>query len=354
MTQARSASEVVRLLDLSRHAEAESVTRSLLASDPESARLHRLLALALIGLDRPREAVEAARTACRIAPEDADCLIAFSRAAVALGDLQLGLVTAERAVANAPHAWVTHFTLGRALLATGSAGWALAAADEAVRLSPSSSQAHNLRGMCLARTGRRAEARTTYRRALTLDPHNALAMNNLAAMDALRNPLRAVRGLTSAASTAPHERIIHRNLAIVTHNLLFHLRWVVLGGGLVEIAFAYGGAPRWVRTAGLALIAILVLGIVVRFVRALPRGARRSPHVLLASLHGRTALALLYLAFVGLLVVQEALGPPATRDAATGWLLQLLVVGAVVMTVQRFRHQGRRRPDSRDRGPSSS
>lgn len=341
MTQARSGSEVARLLDLSRYAEADSSARALLALDPESTTLHRLLASALIGLERPTEAIEAARTACRLAPDDAACLVTLSRAEIAGGRVGPGLEAARRAVSAAPHSASTHFGLSQAFLAAGNATGALTAADEAVRLSPGSAQVHNLRGMCLDRAGRRAEARTAYQRALALDPQNALAMNNLAAMDVLRNPLRAVRGLTAAASADPQQRVVHHNLVVVTHNLVFQLRWVVLGGGLVEVALAYGGAPRWTRLLGLVLLASLVLGIVVQFVRALPRGTRRSPRALFASLKGRTTIALLYLALAGVIVVEVAVGTGEARDTATRWLVQLLVIGLVVMAVQRRRRTRR-------------
>jgi Flp pilus assembly protein TadD len=348
MAPSRSEVDLERLLDLSRYAEAEASVRALLASEPESASLHRSLARALIGLARPVEAVEAARTACSIRPDDPNCLITLSRAAVAQKDMKLGLEAAGQAVGAAPHAWSTHFTLSQALLASGDARSALASADEAARLAPGSASTHNLRGMCLARAGRRGEARAAYERALAIDPQHALAMNNLAAMDVLRNPLRAARGLTAAASADPQHQVIHRNLAIVTHNLVYQLRWVILCGGLVEVALAYGGAPRWSRTVVLATIAILVLTIGIRFVRSLPRGTRRSPQALFAGLRGRTAVALLYLVIAGSVVSTVALGSPGTRDGATRLLVQLLVIGGAVMALQLFR-RGRRRTGGANR-----
>jgi Flp pilus assembly protein TadD len=341
MGQARTSTDVARLLDLSRYAEAETSARDLLGSDPESATLHRLLAAALIGLDRPAEAVEEARVACRIAPGDPSCLTTLSRAAIEHGDVPLGLSAAQHAVTLAPHSAATHFSMCQALLASGSTASALSAADEVVRLAPAAASSHNLRGICLERAGRRTEARAEYRQALALDPQHALAINNLAAMDVLRNPLRAAQGFTAAAAVDPQQRIVQRNLVVATHNFVYQLRWVVLAGGLVEVALAYGGAPLWVRQAGLALLAGLLVAIIVRFARALPRGVRRSPRVLFSNLRGRMALMLLFLVFVGFLVVQVALGDAAGRAAGTQWLVELLVIGVAVAIWQR-RRAGRR------------
>ena len=325
---------VEHLLSTSRYPEAESTLRTLLASDPESASLFRMLSKAMTGQDRHLEAVVAARRACHLAPDDHANLVTLSSSAISAGQVQLAVSVAHDAVLAEPNAWTTHYTLGRALLAQGEWSEALRAANQAGRLAPASADVHNLIGLCLTRLGPRREAREEFRRALQLDPHHALALNNLAAMDLRWNSLRAVRGLAAAAGADPQRQLIHLNLAVVTHNLVFQLRWAVIGGGLLEIVLAYGAAPRGLRLTLLMVIATLVLAAVWNFARSLPRGVRRSPLRLLAGFRGRTALGIVYLLFAGLVTVAVALGTDATRDWGARWLAQMAVIGLVLVALR--------------------
>lgn len=335
--RARDVSELSRLLQLRRYAEAETSARAMLAAEPDSARVTLMLARALDGQGRHREAMSAARDACRLAPDDHASFIVLSSAAIGAREPALAQQAATAAVAARPTSPAAHYTLARAHLAASRTNDALDVAERTLELAPAWADAHNLRGMCLARLGRRSAAQGAYQRALALDPRHALALNNLSAMDVRRNPLQAVRGLTAAARIDPQAQIIHRNLAVVTHHLVLQLRWVVLGGGVLEVMLALTGVPTGVRLAVLLSFGCLLVAAVWRFARQLPRGVRRAPGRLLTGLGGRTALAFAYLAFAGFTTVAVALGSPSSRSWGTRWLLQMIVVGGIVTALPRLR-----------------
>ena len=177
--------------------------RRALASDPENANAHALLALGLAHLDQGREAVEAGRRAVALAPELAfahyahgwaliehDDFKAAERAALEALRLEPGpdehallaqvhirqrrwqdaLKTAERGLALDPEHQACSNLRALALTSMGQTAAATAVVHQALASDPDDAYAHANRGWLLLRESRVDEALESFRSALRLDP----------------------------------------------------------------------------------------------------------------------------------------------------------------------------------------
>lgn len=331
----RSVSQVEHLLSTSRYAEAETLASSLLASEPDSPKVHVLLARAVRGQGRTGEALEHARAACRLRPEGLEELLVLSECALSDEKYREAIEAATRARETAPHSWQTHYTLGHVLLSRAEP-WnddPLVAAREAERLAPTSPDVQNLIGMCLAHMGNRRGARAAYRRALELDPHASMALNNLASLDVRLRPSRAARLLTSAASLDPQHRVIQQNIDVSAWNLLVSCYRVMVLIGFALIGTRAVGAP-WLRVLAVACLGAGMAWWVKHRVAQLPRGYRRSLPAAWARVsfigHGVTAGVAVELVLFGVVAV----GP--TELVGGAWLL-MLVIGTLLLTLRRHR-----------------
>ena len=312
------------LLDLDRYPEAESVARSLVAAEPDSASALRLLAQALAGQARATEALRHAREANHLDPRDVDVLITLSDCAWSAREPRLALEAAERAVDTAPGSWATHYTLAKMLIqAPGhSAQGARTAIDTAERIAPWSADVKNLRGMYLAGLGDRPGAREAYRRALELEPHHALALNNLAALDVHRRPLRSAKLLRSAAALEPQRELIHENISVVAWNVVVYSQRILFYGSFVVVVARGFGAPWWLR---LAMLACMVLGDILwaaTRLRHLPRGYRQSPSSVWQGFSPRQHRASVGMTVSALLMIVVAFAPWAVAGFA--WVTMII------------------------------
>ncbi|WP_158088782.1 tetratricopeptide repeat protein [Thermoactinospora rubra] len=227
MTAAALVERARVLLELRRHADAERELRGALALDPQHARAHALLAIALAEQRMLPEAVDEAREAVRLAPDHwfshyaagrvyhrahrpGDALAA-ARAALALvpehapswellarvhiqaGQWPQAADAARRGLAVDPERATLAGLLALALTALGDAAQARAAAARAVRLDPESALAHLAYGRAALAFGDPGEAARAFREVLRLDPGIDQARDLLVAALKQRNPL--YRGL---------------------------------------------------------------------------------------------------------------------------------------------------------------
>lgn len=268
------------LLDLGRPAEAEAAARQAVAAEPGSAAALRVLALALSEQHRTHEAWEVARAAVQLEPDNSRGLIILAEAYHEAGDRRQALAAADAAVRCAPHHWATYYTRGHVRLdgTKRAAQEALTDLLQARQLAPHLGSTHNVLGMCYDDLGRRREAQAAYEEALRLDPTDATAMNNLAALELNRGRVgRASQHLTSGLLHAPQTEMLHRNFDVVLLQLLRRLWWLVVVIALGESVLLGSQAP-WAARAGVGVAAIgLLVWVVRRTLRTLPRG---TPQVL--------------------------------------------------------------------------
>lgn len=273
------------LTEVGRHADARAELRRHLALAPESVDALCLLAMCELELREYSAALRAADAAVAVAPY---LDWALRLRALALSKLGRHAEAEEAALAAvrldpedfANHHTVAHvlhdFTNGRRLM-PAELMRARNAALRSVELAPNEPAAHLISGLTAGAVGQRDVERACYEEALRLDPSNAMAMNNLAAMDADRARLgSAAKRIVAGLRMDPQEEMLRRNLDGIALRLIRRVfNVMLLSGVLIFVVFAVSeGAwlPRAVvgvlSICGYALVAWLTL-------RHLPQGARR-------------------------------------------------------------------------------
>lgn len=361
------------LTDVGRYAEARGDVSRHLAGEPDSPEGLCLLVLCELELGRPREALQAAERAVAAAPQSMWAAWALRLRALALHALGRSYdaeCAALDAVRTDPHDWSNHHTVAQVLLerdpavsTSESLARAYEAAWRAVELAPHEPSAHVVIGLALGRLGRPDDERRAYERALQLDPQNAMAVNNLAAMDIDKVRLgTGIKKIVSGLRLEPNERVLQQNLDIIALRTMQLLAGVTLLSLFVLLGItALGG--QWQYRAGLGIILLIGYAALIWWpLRHLPSGARRH----LRGLPRRmTALQRLFGAglVVGALAVLAgafALRPPAWL--AKGTLLDLPIayivlatwVGQVIFFAARNRRRRREFDNTRrqhERGP---
>lgn len=278
------AEAALRLIDAGRADDAVALLARFLAEQPTDVTAMGLLSLAHLRAHRWTEALTAADAALGLAP---DHLPAWQRRAIALLELNRtedALVATTEYLRLAPDDWHAHYTKARALRdVRGRRQEALRHALRAVELAPDDADAHNLLGVIHRGLEDRVAAERAYRAALAIDPTHALARSNLALLTLGRAGTGEVMaGLRAAAASDPHQRAIHRNMALVAVLALVRRGtwlaladllavWVVLADGSVS------GPVRWIVfglvVAGWAVLVAWWLGGLRPYLRSLLPGA---------------------------------------------------------------------------------
>lgn len=185
-------------------AEAESVYRELLRSDPDNVDLIHLLGTAALSRGNLLEAIELLQRALRLAPDSAvihchiadaftasrdaaravehykhalaiDSLLApasinLGHALCTLGQLEAAVVAFRRAIELQPGLVELYVSLAKALRDLGQCEAALDPCTEAIRIRPGFAEAHVQLGHTLRDLGRSLQAVSAYRRAVELLP----------------------------------------------------------------------------------------------------------------------------------------------------------------------------------------
>jgi Flp pilus assembly protein TadD len=267
------------LIDLGRKRDAETILRTFLSQDTENARALCLLTQTMLGTGRTSETRGMAMRAVSSNPESEHAHRLLAIASSESGLFHDAETAAREAVRLAPFMWQTHFTLGSVLRESSGHGTkmeALHSALRAVEIAPHESMIHNLVGICYASLGDKNTAAGAYAEAIRLDPNNALAMNNLAALQMNRGKLTAASAtLRSGLSAAPQEATLRRNYDVVLMKLMRRLYIALYVVFLLQISLASNGSNTsyWARIGlGLALITLCIASA-GRVTRQLPRGA---------------------------------------------------------------------------------
>lgn len=319
------------LLEAGRGAEAESLLRRHLASQPEDAEAWHALAEALGVQERASDMLDAANRSVGLAPDDA---LGHYLASLALVQLELpdeAVRAAEEAVRLFPEAWPFLSQLAVSLAALQAArretlggppesrdtmDRARELARRAVLLGPEEADTHFALGFVEQTAGRRRESKKSYRAALELDPGHALSHNNLAVLAFDRALLvSGTRGLRAGLGEDPQSQELRHNLEHLAVRALW-VGWL----GLVVLALAGWGllyVVAWpVRAAVLALGLVVMLVALWRIGRSVPRGAGRL--VLRGLVRAWQGWIFGTLALLALFVVAALMALP--DEAAKGWV----------------------------------
>ena len=158
-------------------ARAVPAAREALASDPDNANAHALLALALVHLEQPREAVEAGRRAVALEPESSFAHYALGRALFEHDDAPGAERAARESLRLEPDA-AGYQLLAQTFLQRSQWQNALDAATRGLEIEPEHKGCASLRARALLHMGRSEEADAAVRDSLAHDPENADAHAN--------------------------------------------------------------------------------------------------------------------------------------------------------------------------------
>lgn len=183
------------LLAQSRPADAEKEAGQALASDPQDAFAHALLARSRAAQNRAPDAIEAARRAVSLAPDSPYCHRVLAFVLHGAEKQNEAFEAIGRALAMDPSDVESHVLRSSIQMARRNWSEALIDADRALALDAENVGALNLRSLALTQLGRREEALATGEFALRRDPENALA--------------HAAKGWNSLHERRPHEAQHH-------------------------------------------------------------------------------------------------------------------------------------------------
>lgn len=323
---------VEALVELGRHAEAESMLARVLADRPDDHRAWCLLALARDGLSHWAEMLQAANHAVAVTP---DHEWGHRLASIALARLEMteeAVRAAAEAVRLDPHGWRTHlqYSLVAARLPR-LAQDAYRAAGRAAEIAPHSSDAHFALGFTSDATGRHEEVAGHYREALRLNPQHANALNNLTNLERGTRLGAKAAGYARALRLDPSAEVPRENLEMMAGQFLLHVTGLA---AVALLACAVIGAADDLRTGfsvGRLVVGVLLVaavsGYTARIVRTVPDGALR--HVRSRALR-RGLRSSLVLATVCLLTAVVAALAPWGASLAVAALRPLGLLAIVV------------------------
>lgn len=209
---------LVALFSTGRHAELESLARSLLAQFPASGFVWKVLGVALRG--QGKEALPALQKAIEFAPDDADAHNNLGNALKELGQPVAAVASYRRALALHPDFAEAHRNLGNALTDLGQFEEAAEACLRAVALKPEFTMAHCNLGNAMKGLGQLDAAVASYRRALAIAPDHAISHTNLGCVLAELGQLdAALESQRRAVAIAPDYAMAHSNLGSVLAEL---------------------------------------------------------------------------------------------------------------------------------------
>ena len=214
---------LVDLFNAGRHAEVESITRQILARNPDAGYAWKLLGAAL--LTQRKDALAALEHAVRLMPDDVHTHNNLGNVLNEGGRYQDAVDCYRRALALRADFAEAHNNLGNALKQLGRMEEALASYRRALDIHPDFADAHNNLGNAYRTLDRLEKAEASYRRALALRPGFAEGHNNLAcALLGQGRHEEAIGHYRQALSSRPDYLIAHKNLgnALMEHGQFEH------------------------------------------------------------------------------------------------------------------------------------
>jgi Flp pilus assembly protein TadD len=173
------------------YAQAETVFRQFLQTNPEDARAWRLLGLTCQAQNKLADAEANYRRSLRLQPGDAEAHNDLGVALAKQGNLVQAMASFEEAIRLQPSHVTARNNLGQLLLQQSQLDKATLHLCEVVRLQPGNADAHNSLGVILARQGQFDHAINSFEQALLIKPDHPIARSNLdKSRFALQNQLR--------------------------------------------------------------------------------------------------------------------------------------------------------------------
>jgi tetratricopeptide (TPR) repeat protein len=195
-----------------RLAEAVTIYRQLLASEPNNGDALHHCGVAMAQMGRVQDAVGLFAAAVQAQPANPVMQANLGRALGDLGRHTEALQCYERALALKPDLAAIHRGRGTTLLQLGRIDEALASLQQAVRLAPSDAHAQSDLGVVLERAARHQDALQCFKRAIALDPNHAEAHHNLALiLAALGRHAEALASIERALALQPRQPQAHSN-----------------------------------------------------------------------------------------------------------------------------------------------
>lgn len=195
-----------------RLAEAVTIYRQLLASEPRNGDALHHCGVAMAQMGRVQDALGLFAAAVQVQPANPVMQANLGRALSDLGRHTEALQCYERALALKPDLAAIHRGRGNALLQLGRMDEALGSLQQAVRLAPNDAHAQSDLGVVLERVARQQDALQCFQRAVALDPNHAEAHHNLALiLAALGRHVEALASVERALALQPRQPQAHSN-----------------------------------------------------------------------------------------------------------------------------------------------
>ncbi len=154
--------------------------REILAKEPNLARVHFNLGIALAKSGKLLSAMESYSQALKLKPDFAEALSNLGDVLIRLDKVEEAKVNLRKAVALNPEFAMAYSNLAEAHCRSHDTVQALAFAEKAVNLDPGLADAHNILGKVLKALGDPERAKEEFLEAIRIDPEHAKAHNNLA------------------------------------------------------------------------------------------------------------------------------------------------------------------------------
>lgn len=171
--------ELVRLFNLGRDAETESMARNLTTKYPGHGFSWKALGVSLRRQGKVELACEAMQNATRLLPDDGDAHYNLGNIQQEQGRLIEAENSYRQALALNPQFGPAHHNLANALQAQGRFAEAETSYRHALQIQPEYADAHCNLANTLQDMGRLLEAEASYRRALEIKPDHVGALSNL-------------------------------------------------------------------------------------------------------------------------------------------------------------------------------
>ncbi len=190
----RVANRAFELMEKGQMAEAVQEWRKAVQLDPDDAKAHFDLAVALTGNDQEREAVDEYRKACDLDPHQAGWFAHLAASLSQTGDLDGAVVNFRKSLTLDPSNAGVEANLGAALFENGQAQEGYEHMRKAVDMAPDFADGHNYLGTALAKMGRMEEAVAELQKAIALSPASVEDRFNLGFVLGLRGDFAGAVG----------------------------------------------------------------------------------------------------------------------------------------------------------------
>ncbi len=196
--------------------EAEKICRQILTQQPDNARIHNLLGVALQRQRLQSEALACYQQAIALDPNYAQ---AYNNLGIFFWELHKfpeAFSYYQQALALKPDLFEVYNNIGNIYYELDKWEDALACYKQALALNPNYVESYNNIGNVFKEQGKHQEALTCYKRVLTLNPNSAEAYNNIGVVFLDQNQLETAKAyFLQALTLAPNSPDIHNNLGTI-------------------------------------------------------------------------------------------------------------------------------------------